>query len=117
MTTIQGDLVGVLVNANLRANADYEPEDTAGDYIVVLRKSKEPTMTLLGAVGWPVKSTFSLICKSADKAGAAALAVAAAAAIAASTVITSKFFEPVDEDEFEPETMENAEVVNVSIWH
>jgi hypothetical protein len=113
---ITGDVVSELEAADLVANADYIPEDVEGDFVVVIRTAYEPTMTLLGAVS-PTKSVFSLLCKSDSKAGAATLAEAVRTAITNSTVITCKFFEPVNGDEFEPETMDNAEVVNVSIWH
>lgn len=113
---ITGDVVNELVAADLTANADYVPEGVDGDFVVVVRTAYEPTMTMLGPVS-PTKSTFSLLCKSDSKAGAGTLAEAVRAAITNSTVITCKFFEPVNGDEFEPETMDNAEVVNVSIWH
>jgi len=112
---ITGDVVSELVAAGLVANADYEPEGVVSDFVVVVRIGYEPTMTLQGPID-PTKSTFSLLCKSASKAGASTLATAVRNAIQASTVITSKFFEPVTGDEFEPETMDNAEVVNFSTW-
>lgn len=114
--TIQGDVVSEIANAGIVANADYEPENARGEFVVVVRTGYEPTMTMLGPTS-PAKSSFSLLCKAADKAKAADLAVRVAAQIQASTLIKCKFFEPTNGDEFEPETMDNAEVVNVSIWH
>ncbi len=114
--TIQGDVVNEIAAAGVLANADYEPQDASGEYVVVIRTAYEPTMTMLGPTS-PAKSTFSLLCKAGTKAAAATLAATVTAAIQASTVIKCKFFEPVTGDEFEPETMDNAEVVNVSIWH
>lgn len=113
---ISGDVVNELIAAGLSANADYIPEGEEGDYVVVVRTGYEPTMTMMGPIS-PTKSTFSLLCKAETKARVGDLAAAVRTAIAGSTAIKCKFFEPVNGDEFEPETMDNAEVVNVSIWH
>jgi hypothetical protein len=99
--SIQGDVVAAIEAASIYANADYEPEDTSGEYVVVLRNGKEPTNTLIGTYDAPTKSTFALVCKAPTKAAASDLAVLVVAAIKAST-LTTWFFEPVSEDEFEP---------------
>ncbi len=114
--TISADMVGALKLAGLRANADYMPEGGVEPFVVVVRTGYEPVMTLVGQEG-DVRSTFVLLCKGKSKADAATLAAAASAAIYSATNITRKYREPVSGDEFDPELMENTEIVQFSIWH
>lgn len=129
--TIEADIVTALSGvADDRVFPNAAPESVPAPLIIMRRIGYDPLMLLTGSAGI-AKSTFIFMCwgaKTGDtpetrkgaKKRAMELASDVRAAIngdSSGSSFTSFFEEPVDSDDFEPETLEIMEPVSFSFWH
>jgi hypothetical protein len=133
--SIQSDIISALAGvAGNRVYPDAAPEGVTPPLVIVRRTLYEPLALLLGSSGI-AKSTFTFECWGAKpsligqlttsqskmaKSSALATASEVKAAIIGGTAgspFRTYFFEAVDGEDFDPQTLEMMEPVSASFWH